>query len=137
MWIWILAFMAAGLPAFIVRVGGVHLEPTFAVLVFGLGIVSGAFILSWAAEAARVDVSASLAIAVLALIAILPEYAIEAVLAWDAGQSFVPGSGDITPRDWTGGGQRDRGQQAADRCWLVGRHTHFLAEAAGEAGYAR
>ena len=96
MWAWILAFMAAGLPAFIVRLGGIHLEPTLAAVVFGLGIVSGAFILSWAAEAAQVDVSASLAIAVLALIAILPEYAIEAVLAWDAGQSFVPGSGEFT-----------------------------------------
>lgn len=51
---------------------------------------------SWAAEAAQLDVSASFAIAVLALIAILPEYAIEVVLAWDAGQSFDPATGQVT-----------------------------------------
>ena len=73
-------------------------DPTVAAAVFGLGIVAGAFLLSWAAEVAELDVSASLAIAVLALIAILPEYAIEAVLAWDAGSSFdtVTGGGVTT-----------------------------------------
>jgi cation:H+ antiporter len=45
---------------------------------------------------AQLDVSASLAIAVLALIAILPEYAIEAVLAWKAGASFDPVVGQVT-----------------------------------------
>ena len=88
--------MAIGLPAFMVRFGDIEMAPTTAAIVFSVGIVGGAFLLSWAAEAAQVDVSASFAIAVLALIAILPEYAIEAVLAWDAGQSFVPGSGNIT-----------------------------------------
>ena len=64
--------------------------------IWGVGIVGSAFLLSWAAEAAQVDVSASLAIAILALIAILPEYTIEVVLAWDAGNSFVPATGEIT-----------------------------------------
>ena len=75
-------------------------DPTVAAAVFGLGIVAGAFLLSWAAEVAELDVSASLAIAVLALIAILPEYAIEAVLAWDAGSSFdtVTTGGGLRPR---------------------------------------
>ena len=59
-------------------------------MIYGIGIVGGAFLLSWAAEVAQLDVSASLAIAVLALIAILPEYAIEAVLAMQAGASFNP-----------------------------------------------
>ena len=95
-WTWVLIFMALGVPAVVARLGGIDLEPVPAAILFGMGIVAGAFLLSWAAEAAQVDVSASLAIAVLALIAILPEYAIEAVLAWDAGQSFVPGSGDFT-----------------------------------------
>ena len=67
-----------------------------AAAVFGLGIVAGAFLLSWAAEVAELDVSASLAIAVLAFVAVLPEYAIEAVLAWDAGSTFDTATGAVT-----------------------------------------
>ena len=43
------------------------------------------------------DISASLAIAILALVAILPEYAIETVLAWQAGASFDPLVREVTP----------------------------------------
>ena len=60
---------------------------------FGVGILAGAFLLSWAAEVAELDISASLAIAILALLTVLPEYVIEAVLAWDAGASFDPATG--------------------------------------------
>ena len=59
--------------------------------------MGAAFLISWAAEAAQLDVSASFAIAILALIAILPEYAVEAVLAWDAGQSYSTASAIVTP----------------------------------------
>ena len=72
------------------------MNPIAASLIFGAGIVAGAFLLSWAAEVAQMDVSAALAIAALALIAILPEYAVEAVLAWNAGASFDPATGVIT-----------------------------------------
>ena len=85
-----------GAPAFVLRFTGVHLDPVIAALIYGAGIVGGAFLLSWAAEVAQLDISASFAIALLALIAILPEYAIEAVLAWDAGQSFDPSTGVVT-----------------------------------------
>jgi cation:H+ antiporter len=88
-WLLILAFAALGLPSFAVVIGDVHLDPILSAMIFGLGIVGGAFLISWAAEAAQVDISASFAIAILALIAILPEYAVEAVLAWEAGQSYV------------------------------------------------
>lgn len=64
------------------------MPPIAALLVFGVGIVAGAFLISWAAEVAQLDVSGSLAIAVLALIAILPEYVIEFTLARDAGLSY-------------------------------------------------
>ena len=95
-WAWILAFAALGAPAFVLRFSGVHLDPVVAALLFGIGIVGGAFLLSWAAEAAQVDVSASFAIAVLALVALLPEYTIEAVLAWDAGATFDPATREVT-----------------------------------------
>ena len=64
--------------------------PRWKALIFGIGIIGGAFLLSWAAEVAQLDVSASFAIAVLALIAVMPEYMVEATLAWNAGQSFNP-----------------------------------------------
>jgi cation:H+ antiporter len=96
-WVWIITSAAIGMPAFILRLSGTEgLDPVFVAVVYGIGIVGGAFLLSWAAEAAQVDVSAALAIAALALIAVLPEYAIEAVLAWAAGSSYVPGTGEVT-----------------------------------------
>ena len=95
-WAWILLFALTGVPAFILRFSGAELDPVVTAIIYGLGIVGGAFLLSWAAEAAQLDVSASFAIAVLALIALLPEYAIEAVLAWDAGNSFDPATGIVT-----------------------------------------
>jgi cation:H+ antiporter len=56
-------------------------------LVFGFAVVGAAFLLAWAAEVAQLDVSAGLAIAVLALIAVLPEYAVSFVFAWEGGRS--------------------------------------------------
>jgi cation:H+ antiporter len=53
---------------------------------FGVAILGAAFLLSWAAEVAQLDISQTLAIAVLALIAVLPEYAVDLVLAYRGGQ---------------------------------------------------
>jgi cation:H+ antiporter len=61
------------------------LPPVLAALVFGAAIIGAAFVLSWAAEAAQVDVSAGLALAVLALLAVLPEYAVDFVFTFQAG----------------------------------------------------
>ena len=95
---WVLACLALGVPAFVLRASGAEVDPTVAAVLFGLGIVGGAFLLSWAAEVAQMDISASFAIALLALIAILPEYAIEGVLAWKAGASFDLVTQEVTPR---------------------------------------
>ena len=94
MWLPLIAFTLLGIPSIILGapiLWGVHLvdmPPIFALLLFGAGIVAGAFLISWAAEVAQLDVSGSLAIAVLALIAILPEYVIEFTLAREAGLSY-------------------------------------------------
>jgi cation:H+ antiporter len=48
--------------------------------------VGSAFVLAWAAEALQLDVSQGLAMAVLALIAVLPEYAVDFVFTWKAGK---------------------------------------------------
>jgi cation:H+ antiporter len=56
-------------------------------VLFGIAIVGSAFLLSWAAEVAQLDISAGLAIAVLAFIAVLPEYAVDMVFAWKGGNA--------------------------------------------------
>jgi len=51
----------------------------------GLAIFGAAFVLSWAAEAAQIDIPESLSLVFLALIAVLPEYAVDIYFAWQAG----------------------------------------------------
>lgn len=72
-------------PSLVVRLSGVHVASLPSVLLFGVGIVASAFLLAWAAEAAEADVSASLAVAVLAFIAVLPEYAVDLYFAYASG----------------------------------------------------
>jgi cation:H+ antiporter len=74
-----------------------------AAAVFGMAIIGAAFVLSWAAEAAQVDISAGLAIALLAIVAVLPEYAVDLVFTFQAGQVYaangtcVPGADQANP----------------------------------------
>src|SRR3954464_4607411 len=56
---------------------------------YGGAIVGAAFLLSWAAEVAQLDISAGLAIALLAFIAVLPEYAVDVVFAKDGGRAVA------------------------------------------------
>ncbi|MEO5988779.1 MAG: hypothetical protein ABIU54_03735, partial [Candidatus Eisenbacteria bacterium] len=46
-------------------------------------VLSSAFIVAWAAEAAQFYISQGLALALLAWIQVLPEFAVEAVIAWN------------------------------------------------------
>lgn len=78
---------AFALPAIILRVLGIEIPPGLTVLVYGAGVVAAAVLLSWAAEAAQVDISGSLAIAILALIAVLPEYAVDLYFSFTAGSN--------------------------------------------------
>ncbi len=77
-------FMA---PALITRIGGLHPSPVVALVTYGAAVVAASFVLAWAAEAAQIDVSGGLAIAVLALIAVLPEYAVDLYYAYISGQA--------------------------------------------------
>ena len=74
-------------PAVVLRWGGTgaELADLIALVVFGGAVVSAAFLLAWAAEAAEVDIAGSLAVAVLALIAVLPEFAVDLYFAYTAG----------------------------------------------------
>src|SRR6201990_1029614 len=74
-------------PAVVVRVVGLHPDPVAALLIFGAAVVAASFLLAWAAEAAQIDVSGGLAIAILALIAVLPEYAVDLYYAYVSGHN--------------------------------------------------
>lgn len=64
---------------------GTNIAPGLAVLVGGLAILGASFLLAWGAETAEKDVPTAFAIAVLAVLAVAPEYAVDAYYAWQAG----------------------------------------------------
>nr|WP_055404917.1 MULTISPECIES: sodium:proton exchanger [unclassified Mycobacterium] len=78
------AFVA---PALIIRIVGLHPDPVVALLIYGAAVVSASFLLAWAAETAQIDVSGGLATAILALIAVLPEYAVDLYYAYVSGHN--------------------------------------------------
>jgi cation:H+ antiporter len=80
----LLCLLVAG-PAVAIRVLGVEFSAVAEVVVFGAAVVAAAFLLAWAAEAAQKDISGALAIALLALIAVLPEYAVDLYYAYRSG----------------------------------------------------
>ncbi|GAA2229992.1 sodium/hydrogen exchanger [Promicromonospora sukumoe] len=74
-------------PAVVLRFSGADAPALVQLAVYGAAVVAASFVLAWAAEAAQVDVSGGLAIAVLALIAVLPEYAVDLYYAYTAGSN--------------------------------------------------
>jgi cation:H+ antiporter len=77
--------MALAIPSVLLRATGTHLPDALALLTFGGAVVAAAFLLAWAAEAAEVDISGNLAVTILALIAVLPEFAVDLYFAFTAG----------------------------------------------------
>ena len=74
-------------PALVVRVAGLHPDAVAALLIYGSAVVAASFLLAWAAEAAQIDVSGGLAIAILAVVAVLPEYAVDLYYAYVSGHA--------------------------------------------------
>ena len=70
-------------------------------VVFGLGIFAAATLLTWASEVAETEVSAGLALVALALIAVLPEYAVDLYFAWTAPSN--PENAHFAVANMTGG----------------------------------
>ena len=60
---WLSGAIALTVPAFISRLTGVHATALIEALVFGAGILGAAFLLSWAAEVAQLEISQALALA--------------------------------------------------------------------------
>lgn len=102
--------LAATFPGVYFRLTGIHPDPIVGAICFGLAIVGAAFILSWAAEVVQLDIAAGLALALLALIAILPEYAVDFVFTARAGQEYAETGqasryGPLALANMTGGNQ--------------------------------
>jgi cation:H+ antiporter len=74
------------LPALCLHLLHSEVAPQLVTLMTGLGILGASFLLLWASDAARKDISQALALAVVALIAVLPEYAVDMYFTWQAGQ---------------------------------------------------
>jgi cation:H+ antiporter len=102
--------LVAALPGVFLRITGIHPDPIVGAIIYGFAIVGAAFILSWAAEVVQLDIAAGLALALLALIAILPEYAVDFVFTAKAGQEFAETGqssqyGPLALANMTGGNQ--------------------------------
>ncbi|MCX5682805.1 MAG: sodium:calcium antiporter [Planctomycetota bacterium] len=69
------------------RLAGIHCDPPIMVLVSGLAVLGASFLLLWACDVVQADVSQTLALAIVALIAVLPEYAVDMYFTWEAGQN--------------------------------------------------
>jgi cation:H+ antiporter len=103
LWLAIGAMVILALPGIILRLAGVHPDPAIGAPVFGVAILAAAFLLGWAAETAEMDISQGLALAIIAIIAVLPEYAVGFVLAWKAGGSPEEAQKGLAIANMTGG----------------------------------
>ena len=87
LWISIAIAVLAMLPAIYFRAAGLRPDPLLDAAIFGIAILAAGFMLSWGAETAEGQISAGLILAVVAIITVLPEYAVDIYYAWRAGQA--------------------------------------------------
>jgi len=83
-WLWIVAAVTFTIPALYLRLSEPSLAAWVDAVVFGIAIVGAAFLLTWAAETAQLEISQALVLALLAIVAVLPEYAVDMYFAWTA-----------------------------------------------------
>jgi cation:H+ antiporter len=89
-WLQIGVVAAIAAPAPVIRtleltgIAHAHLPSLAESALFGIAIFAAATLLVWATEVSEQLVSATLALAVLAIIAVLPEYAVDLYFAWTA-----------------------------------------------------
>ena len=79
--------LAAMAPAMLFRLMGWDSLPLVNTAVFGVAVLAADFMLSWGVEAAESYISQGLILAVVALITVLPEYAIDMYYAFQAGRA--------------------------------------------------
>jgi len=84
--LWLIVAVILDLQWVFVRIAGLKLDSPWDAILPGLGIFGAAFLLSWGAELAQLEISQALALAFLALVAVLPEYAVDIYFSWTAGK---------------------------------------------------
>lgn len=82
----VLAVLGA-FPAMAIRLAGWHTSSLIEMACFGVAVLAAGFMLSWSAEAAEHDLSQGLILAIVALITVLPEYAVDMYYAFQAGRN--------------------------------------------------
>lgn len=75
------------LPGLCLRFMETHPSPVIVAILAGLAILGASFLLTWACEVAQMDIPQAMAVAVVAFIAVLPEYAVDMYFTWMAGQN--------------------------------------------------
>ncbi|KAB1198912.1 sodium:calcium antiporter [Haloferax sp. MBLA0078] len=63
----------------------IELQTGVTVALSGIAVLGASFLLAWGAETAEADVPRAFALAILAVLAVAPEYAVDALYAWEAG----------------------------------------------------
>lgn len=77
--------MVFAAPGLLIRLGGYPVPSTQAAALFAVSLIAAGFILSWSAEAGERRIGQALVVALLALITVLPEYAVDIYFAFRAG----------------------------------------------------
>lgn len=102
LWIPVAITVAAMIPALALRIEGWRPNAVFDIAVFGAAILAAGFLLSWGAEAAEKYVSQGLILAAVALVTVLPEYAVDIYYAFQAGRSPQDGYVAFAAANMTG-----------------------------------
>lgn len=74
------------LPGLALRFAHPDLSPIWVAVLSGMAILGASFLLTWACEVAQMDIPQAVAVAVVAFIAVLPEYAVDMYFTWMAGK---------------------------------------------------
>jgi len=84
----------ATIPGIYLHLSGLHAQMVhgpqawLVALLSGIAVLGASFLLLWACDAVQEDISQTLALAIVALIAVLPEYAVDMYITWQA--AFKP-----------------------------------------------
>jgi cation:H+ antiporter len=89
-------------PGLAARLLGIPLDPPLSAAVSGSAIIGASFLLLWACDAAQTEISQSLALAFVALIAVLPEYSVDMYFTWQAGKHPASGYAHYAIANMTG-----------------------------------
>lgn len=102
LWLPLAAATAGMIPAIVLRTQGWRPDPLLDMAVFGAAILAAGFMLSWGAEAAEKYVSQGLILAAVAIVTVLPEYAVDIYYAFQAGRAPEQGYVAFAAANMTG-----------------------------------